>query len=100
MKPVVERIVNFPSDEPAADPKPTDTVPHRPRIDAARDLMSFESLLPWLAGVGHDQFLPHDKPLNIDLLFEFAVVLLQHRDSLLQCLDLALESVEVLIGGV
>src|SRR5258706_12940485 len=54
MKPVVERVVNFPFDQPAAHPKPANAVPNGPRIDAAWDLMSFKSCLPRLAGVGHN----------------------------------------------
>src|SRR5262245_3744852 len=39
MEPVVERVVDLSFDEPAADPQPAGTVPERPGVDPARDLV-------------------------------------------------------------
>ena len=71
MEPVVERVVDLPLDESAADPEAAGPVTERPRVEASRDLVGLVPLLPGQTGVRDDQLLPHDQPFDIEYLRGF-----------------------------
>ena len=66
----VERIVDLALDQSAADPKSRQSLPACTGVNASRDRLLLEALLPRPAGVRHDQLLADDK--SFDLQFRHA----------------------------
>ena len=71
---VVERVVDLPLDQPAADPQAADLpAGDRPRINAAWDLMGLKPFFPRHSAIGNDQLLADNQPIDVELLRAFGV---------------------------